>query len=138
MMKTHLITAVSVLSLVGALFAAPVNHPPIAELKDLRAKDVVFTDASERKPLVMNSPKDGAKYFDRETLAAISKSVDFEKQFVLIFAWEGSGQDVLDFLVLESFPEQIRFSYKQGMTKDLRQHVKVFVLRSNVKWLIAK
>jgi hypothetical protein len=38
--------------------------------------------------------------------------------------------------VKESFPEQIMFSYKPGRTRDLRPHLKVYVLQSNVKWAV--
>jgi hypothetical protein len=135
-MKTHLIAIISFLTIVGGLFAAPANHPPITELKDLRAEKAVFTDATRTKPIVLKSLKDGAKYFGKEALAAISKAVDFEKQIVLLFAWKGSGQDRLRYVVKESFPEQIMFSYEPGRTRDLRPHVKMFVLRSNVKWTV--
>ena len=134
-MKSLLIAVVAFLTIVGGLFAAPANHEPITELKDLRAEEAVFTDATSRsKPIVLKSLKNGAKYFDKEELAAISKTVDFEKQIVLLFAWRGSGQDRLQYVVKESFPEQIMFSCKPGLTRDLRPHVKVYVLRSNVKW----
>ncbi len=135
-MKTHLIAIVSLLTIVGGLFAAPADHASITELKDLRAEVAVFTDASRIKPLVLKSLKDGAKYFDKEALDTISKAVDFGKQNVLVFAWKGSGQDRLRYEVKESFPEQIEFFYEQGLTKDLRRHVKVFVLRSNVRWTV--
>jgi hypothetical protein len=134
MMKTYLIAIVSFLTLVGGLFAAPANPGPITELKDLRAEKSVFTDASRIKPLVLKSLKDGAKYFDQEALDTISKAVDFEKQVVLVFAWKGSGQDRLGYEVKESLPEKIRFFYEPGRTKDLRSHVQVYVLRSNVEW----
>ena len=134
MMKTHLIAIVSFLTIVGGLFAVPANHEPIAELRDLRAEEAVFKGASRTKPVVLKSLKNGTKYFDKEALAAISKAVDFEKQIVLLFAWKGSGQDRLKYVVKESFPEQVVFSYKRGRTKDYRRHVKVYVLRSNVKW----
>ena len=136
MMKTHSIAIVSFLTIAGGLFADPANHAPITELKDLRAEEAVFTDASRTKPVVLKSLKNGAKYFDKEALAAISKAVDFEKQIVLLFSWKGSGQERLQYVVKESFPEQIMFSYKAGRTRDLRPHVKVYVLRSNVKWTI--
>ena len=136
MMKTHLIAIVSFLTIVGGLFAAPANHAPITELKDLRAEEAVFTDASRTKPVVLKSLKNGAKYFDKEALAAISKAVDFEKQIVLLFSWKGSGQERLQYVVKESFPEQIVFSHKLGRTRDIRSHVKVYVLRSGVKWTV--
>ena len=135
-LKTHLIAIVAILTIGGELFAAPANQAPITELKDQSAEQAVFTDATKTKPVVMKSLKDGEKYFGKEALAAISKAVDFEKQIVLLFAWKGSGQDRLQYMVQESFPEQIKFSYVPGRTKDLRPHVKVFVLRSNVKWTV--
>ena len=82
---------------------------------------------------MLKSLKNGAKYFGKETLNKISKAVNFEKQSVLLFAWKGSGQDRLQYVVKESFPEQIVFSHKHGRTKDLRSHVKVYVLRSGIK-----
>ena len=136
MMKTYLIALISFCTLGGGLFAAPANHDPITELKDLSAKEALFKGASRTKPVVLKSLKNGTKYFDKEALAAISKAVDFEKQIVLLFAWKGSGQDRLQYVVKESFPEQVVFSYKRGRTKDYRRHVKVYVLRSNVKWAV--
>ena len=135
-MKTYLIALVSFLSLVSGLFAAPAHHDPITELKDLSAEEAVFKGASKTKPVVVKSLKNGAKYFGKEALAKISKAVDFEKQSVLVFAWKGSGQDRLQYVVKESFPEQIMFSYKRGRTKDLKSHLKVYVLRSDVKWAV--
>lgn len=88
------------------------------------------------KPAVLKSAEDAAKYFDKDALAALNKSVDFKKQIVLIFAWKGSGGDKLDYTVAESFPEQITFSRTPGLTRDLREHVHVFALRSNVKWSV--
>ena len=135
-MKTYLIALVSFYTLVGGLFAAPANHDPITELKDLSAEEAVFKVASRTKPVVLKSLKNGAKYFGKGELAKISKAVDFEKQSVLLFAWKGSGQDRLQYVVKESFPEQIVFSHKLGRTRDLRSHVKVYVLRSDVKWAV--
>jgi hypothetical protein len=40
----------------------------------------------------------------------------------------------MEYEVAESFPEQITFSLKPGLTRDLRPHVKIFALRANVKW----
>lgn len=136
-MKTHLITLISFL-MVSGLFADPnmKGTEPITELNDIHTKAAVFTDASITKPLVLKSLKNGSKYFDEKSLTEISKAVDFEKYIVLVFAWKGSGQDRLDYIVLESFPEQIAYTYTRGRTKDLRPHVKVYVLRSNVKWSV--
>ena len=85
-------------------------------------------------PTEIRSAEDAAKIFEGGALAKLSEEVDFEKQIVLVFAWRGSGQDKLDHDVMESFPEQIAFLRQPGRTRDLRPHVHVFALRSNVKW----
>ncbi len=110
--------------------------PPITALKGVQAKPNIFKAATRKKPLVIRSEKDAADHFAPKALAALKKQVDFEKQFVLVFAWEGSGQDRLSYNVLESFPEQIVFNYKPGLTDDLRPHVYTYALRANVKWSI--
>ena len=66
----------------------------------------------------------------------LGSQVDFEKQFLLVLAWQGSGGDRLNYTVAESFPEQIFFSMKRGLTRDLRPHMQVYALRSNVRWSI--
>ncbi len=108
--------------------------PPITALKGIKAKPNIFKAATRKKPLVIRSEKDAADYYSPKALAALKEKVDFEKQFVLVFAWRGSGQDRLSYDVLESFPEQIVFKYKPGRTRDLRPHVHTYALRNNVKW----
>jgi hypothetical protein len=88
------------------------------------------------KPLVIRGQEEASKVFDNDALEAIMKKVDLKKQFVIVFAWRGSGGDKLDYTVAESFPEQITFSHKAGFTDDLRSHIHVFALRNNVKWSI--
>lgn len=112
--------------------------PPIQMLKGVRPNSSVFKGSSRRKPLVIKSEKEAAEYFSKDALAALQKQVDFEQEVLLIFAWRGSGQDRLLFDVDESYPEQISFRYKPGRTKDLRQHLYLFALRSNVKWRASK
>ncbi|HAE12057.1 MAG TPA: hypothetical protein DCG39_10490 [Opitutae bacterium] len=94
----------------------------------------VFKTSSFNKPIVVKSKEEAAKHFGKEAVSALVGEVDFKKQFVLVFAWRGSGGDRLNYNVAESFPEQIFFSRQFGRTRDLRSHAKVFALRSNVKW----
>ncbi|MDA7977903.1 MAG: hypothetical protein MPJ50_03930 [Pirellulales bacterium] len=98
----------------------------------------VFEKSGHSKPLVLQSKQDATKYFGEKQLAKLTDQVDFSKQMVLVFAWRGSGQDKLEYVVMESYPEQIAFSHQPGRTRDLRPHVKVFALRSNVKWSCKK
>jgi len=102
---------------------------PIIRL-NVKPTKVAFGKWSQ--PTVLRTAEEAAKHFGEKPL----EGVDFKKQIVLLFAWQGSGGDKLEYVVAESFPEQIMFSMKPGLTRDLRQHVHVFALRSNVKWSI--
>ena len=90
------------------------------------------------KPIVIKTAEDATKYFDADALEALKKEADFQKQFLLVFAWKGSGGDKLNYAIAESFPEQIFFSLVPGKTDDLCGHVHVFALRSNVSWSTKK
>jgi hypothetical protein len=127
--RTAYLAAVAVL-LIGSRVGA---QEPIVRL-DIKPAKPAFT--TWNKAVVVRTADDAAKHFDKDALEALTKNVDFKKQFVLIFAWRGSGGDKLDYTVAESFPEQITFSHKAGLTDDLRSHVHVFALRNNVKWSI--
>tara|TARA_Y100000589_G_scaffold99814_2_gene94354 strand:+ start:1161 stop:1592 length:432 start_codon:yes stop_codon:yes gene_type:complete len=113
----------------GALSA----QEPIVAIK-VMPENRVFKTSSFNKPIVVKSKEEAAKHFGKEAVSALVGEVDFKKQFVLVFAWRGSGGDRLNYNVAESFPEQIFFSRQFGRTRDLRSHAKVFALRSNVKW----
>ena len=110
--------------------------PPIVQLDRLVPKPAVFEGSSWKTPRALKSAKDAAEWFDDDELAKLAKQVDFGKQVVLLFAWRGSGQDRLDAAVAESYPEQVFFSLTPGRTRDLRQHVRIFALRSNVQWRV--
>ena len=125
----------AVLSVGIVAFAQPAG-PPITAIKVV-PEPGVFKGAKWNKPIEIKSADDAAKYFGKDALETVKKQVDFTKQIVLVFAWSGSGGDKLDFAVAESFPEQIFFRLKQGLTRDLRQHSHVYVLRSNVRWSAA-
>lgn len=117
-----------------ACWGEPVTLPPIERLKEIAPKESVFEAVKGKDPLIIRSADEAAKHFDDKALATLKKHVDFKHQIVLVFAWKGSGQDKLDYKVLESFPEQVVFELTPGRTKDLRSHTQVYVLRSDVKW----
>ncbi|MEO2088332.1 MAG: hypothetical protein ABGY75_02390 [Gemmataceae bacterium] len=73
---------------------------------------------------------------DEATRTRLAKLVDFKTHTLLIFAWQGSGQDKLEYTVLQSDPPQVEFTVSPGRTKDLRSHVHLFVVRSDVKWTV--
>ena len=78
------------------------KQPPIQQLTGLKPAESVFKATTRGKPLVIESEKDAAEHFKGDDLAELKKQVDFEKQYVLVFAWQGSGQDRLEFDVAES------------------------------------
>ena len=114
----------------------PAAVRPIIALTKIEPNAKAFEDSGKKKPLALKSEKEAAKYFEAAQLKKLEAQVDFEKQVVLVFAWKGSGQDKMTFEVAESFPEQITFKYQPGRTRDLRPHVKIYALRSNVKWSV--
>ena len=118
------------------LAAVATAQKPIVAVNVTPAKSV-FKNAGWNKPIVITSDKEAAQHFSKVAIKTIKTTVDFEKQFVLIFAWRGSGGDRLSYSVAESYPEQISFSLKRGRTRDLRPHVKVYALRSNVRCTVA-
>ena len=108
---------------------------PIVEIKKISVEKAAYDKKrAADKPIVIKDEKTAKKYFGEKALKKIADKVDFEKQHVLVFAWSGSGQDKLTYMVAESYPEQISFKLTRGRTKDLRQHVRVFAIRSNVKY----
>jgi hypothetical protein len=110
--------------------------PPIQTLREPKPSKAVFKASSWNKPLVIDSLEAAAPYFTKKALAALKTKVDFARQKLLIFAWRGSGQDRLTYSVAESYPEQVLFRYKRGRTRDLRSHLHLYVLRSNVRWRV--
>ena len=112
--------------------AAPAPVGPAITKVDIRPSKIEFSRWNT--PVELTSLEDAKKHFEGDALDQLKAKVDFGNQIVLVFAWRGSGQDKLDYVVMESFPEQIAFSYRPGRTRDLRPHVHVFALRSNVKW----
>ena len=125
-------------ALIGIILATAASasaQEPIVAIKVTPEKSV-FKGSAWNKPIVVKSQDDAAKHFGKDELEALAKQVDFKKQFVLVFAWEGSGGDKLKYAVAESFPEQIFFSLAPGRTRDLRSHTHVYALRENVRWSV--
>ncbi len=130
------LAALAGLMMVAAAVSGQPEGPglPVKRVKEVTPKDNVFAGAVWNKPIVLRSETEAGKYFDEAAVAALKKQVDFKRQIVVIFAWQGSGQDRLDIAIAESFPEQVSFALQPGKTRDLRTHLEIYALRSNVKW----
>ena len=122
--------------------AADDSNMSIPAVKKVDTKEVVpLRSVFERRryndPLVIKTADEAAKHFDEKNLAKLAEQVDFDRQYVLVFAWGGSGGDRLTHAVDDSDSKQVNFSYTAGFTRDLRWHSYIYVLRSNVKWQVA-
>lgn len=133
-----LATAVAAAIAAATLSATAGATPPIVKLEGIQPPAAFFDKARRTEPLVIESQEEAAKQFDRLGRDKLREMVDFDEQFVLVFAWRGSGQDKLDYEVAESFPEQITFNYTPGRTRDLRPHLYIFALRNNVTWRVGR
>lgn len=99
----------------------------------------------EDKPTGVNKPRsiktaaELEKAFGKEKAGELLKRIDFDKQQLVIFRWAGSGQDEL-FANLEGEDdaEQLVFGYRGGMTRDLRQHARYYVVGQDQDWKIQK
>jgi hypothetical protein len=107
------------------------------DLKGLRQSPAEGGDV--KKPALITSAEELTKAFPEEELQGrIKKEVNFDKQRLLFFAWASSGGDKLDFKVEEDKkgPEVV-FSYRGGLTKDLRGHFHLYVIPKDATWRMA-
>jgi hypothetical protein len=108
---------------------------PIIEVKLDKADKIKVKPGKWAVPSVALSEDDLKDLVpDEATRGRIAKQVDLKTHNLLVFTWEGSGGDKLEYKILESFPEQVPFSLKPGVTDDARTHVKLFAVRKNVRW----
>ena len=127
----HWITAILIFSMISC--TTP-NHPPINPIQNTTTKSNL-KNSSWDKPIHITSRKEASIYFIDNRL---TQTVDFKKQSILIFNWQGSGGDTLMYKFDESSPQKVLFSLKRGMTRDIRKHTKVYVLNSDVIWSIKR
>lgn len=86
-------------------------------------------------PTEMKTAEDLAKTFpQQEVVAAVQKEVDFGKQKLVLFAWSGSGQDKVS---AELVKDEAVFTYKPGLTRDLRAHYHLFAVPKDAKVKVA-
>lgn len=96
----------------------------------------VFSKGRQIVPTVLPTRAEAVAALGRSQVEALEKEVDFSQQTVLIFAWNGSGQDQLDFSLQKSFPPTVLFMIQRGQTRDLRPHSRIFALRKGLDWEI--
>src|SRR5436190_12269469 len=91
------------------------------------------------KPAKATTKADLEKLLDKDSAEAVGKKVDFKKEYVLIFAWAGSGQDKLAMKVETTKKgDEAVFSYTRGRTRDLRRHLKVYAIPTKTTYKVGK
>ena len=134
-MRTLIVTSLAV------LFASILAMADETKAPAVRAIDVkVDGEVTNRfgSPVVIANAEQLAKTIkDEAAVAAVQKTVDFEKEQVLFFAWSGSGQDKLTFAA-GSDPKgpDVIFTYAPGRTRDVRVHKKLFALAKDAKFKV--
>jgi hypothetical protein len=119
----------------SAVTTAPSARSPITALKILPDFNAV-SSALWSEPIVIQFKENATQYFSPAALLQLDSLVDFGRQQLLLFGWQGSGHDQLNYEQTELNSGHIYFSLKKGMTRDLRQHTKAFVVNSNVSWSV--
>jgi hypothetical protein len=109
---------------------------------DTKAKDIAVAvpkDGHIRKATEITSAEELAKspLCAAGSAEKLKKEVNFETEKLVVFAWTGSARDTVtgEFL---SFGKTtfVAFGYTQGLTRDLRQHVRVFVVPKSAGVLV--
>lgn len=112
--------------------------PPVVRLGSWHGHQVEgvlrlsYREWSASNPLTIESAEQVAKYFKEDSVLKLRKQVDFDKQTLAVWSWEGSGQDELECYVCLSDPTKVLFRIQPGASKDLRQHLYVFAIRKDV------
>jgi hypothetical protein len=112
-------------------FADKKPDPPAVRALDLKWVRVVpESDFGEPKPFQIVNDEDLAVsplFVDARSRAVIKSQVDFEHEKLVVFVWSGSGQDRLTG-ALGTDGKVAVFTYKVGLTDDLRRHAYAFAV----------
>ena len=130
--------AILVLAVCGLAATAAVADEKKAVVREVSLKDYE-TNFRERgmvtKPTKITSAEELAKALPgKDVPEKIGKQVDFAKEYLLLFRWAGSGGDKLT----AAGDKTATFTYRRGLTKDLRGHIHLFAVAKDAEWEFAK
>ena len=118
------VACVAVVLFVGALAAADDK----SAVKEIPTKDLKITfpkGGKATEPTEIKSADDLTKSAALKGAAdEIKKQVDFSKEKLVFFAWGGSGGDG----IAADEKTTGTFHFTRGLTRDFRQHTKLFVV----------
>lgn len=117
---------------VAAVTVEAADEKPIL-IRELPVPKLPEAVGGPYKPTVIKTAEELHKVFGEKT----ELKIDFEKEYLLVFRWAGSGQDKLTGSVVEEKAATVAlFDYQRGLTRDLRQHAKLFAIAKKVEWRI--
>lgn len=127
---------------------APNHSGSVKQLKDMEASDESIQSILRNEetkttieklnaPIILNSMEEALKHLTRDSMERIAEVVDFEKQQVVVFAWQGSGQDRLNGHLV-SPKDGANFQYTPGRTKDLKTHSTIYAMPKGTKMNVMK
>jgi hypothetical protein len=142
-MRAVLVMVTAVGLAAASVFAdEPAKKDKEPQVREIDAKGLGRKDrgVDATKPTVITSAEELAKVFpDEEVQKRLKKEVDFSKEKMLFFDWGGSGGDKLTFTETKGDKGlEVVFSYRQGLTDDLRHHTKLYVLPKDATWKFDK
>ena len=112
------------------------TDPKVQPVRELIVKDLKIGKVKAKldEPAKVTNAEELAKLVaDKDEAAKIAKEIDFAKEYLIVFAWEGSGQDRLDHAIKAEKDElSVSFTYTAGRTRDLRQHLHMYVVKKDV------
>jgi hypothetical protein len=124
--------------LAGDVYSGKKPESPVRELKLGAAAAEKFKPTSVKMPTIVAAADDAVKLFDGVSAETIKKEVNFEREKLLVFSWQGSGGDRLrPALEKEAGKAIVVFHYTAGLTDDLRRHFHVYVLPRDADWRVS-
>jgi hypothetical protein len=117
--------------------SAPKDGAREIELRGVRlgkaGKDVTKpTKITNREELARAIP-------DEEAQAKLKKDVDLSKEYLLLFVWSSSNEDMLTVKVNKGEKgSEALFTYTAGRSPETIRHVKLYALPSDTKWKVEK
>ncbi|MDY3552200.1 hypothetical protein R5W24_001280 [Gemmata sp. JC717] len=106
------------------------DKPVVRELQTKELNVAPARGGKAGEPAEIKSADDLAKNpVLKDAADDVKKLVNFENEKLLVFAWDGSGQDKIAVTgETKDGKSVLTLTYTPGLTRDLRQHVKLFVV----------
>jgi len=129
--------ALSVIAVLGCAVAAekPAKNGVADAIAFDKADKIEVKAGKWNEPNLVTGEDDLKKLIpDEATRKRLMKEVDFKTHVLLVFVWEGSVGDKLEFAILESFPEQVKFSLLPSGQRRNRIHIELFAVKKESRW----